>query len=158
MPLSRCVVQDCDNETDLDAVISIHLSPLSDHGRLQWKKFLGMHRKHFNPLGQFGICSLHFTKNCFTRTLYIPGTSRRFKPGAIPTTWKEKATSPVSSRSRRRVSMNSNFCHLQSQTCQCRTDYKKNFLILYCQQTVFLCLFVCLFFFNSKSAYFTLIG
>ena len=79
MPPSRCVLQDCDNKTDLDAGISIHLSPLSNRGRLQWKKLVDMHRKNFYPRGQFGICSMHFTKNCFTRTLHIPGTSRRLK-------------------------------------------------------------------------------
>ncbi|XP_068715591.1 uncharacterized protein [Montipora foliosa] len=104
MPPSRCVVQVCDNETDLDAGISIDLSPLSDRGRLRWKKFVDMHRKIFGPRGQFGICSLHFTKNCFTRTVHIPWTLRGLKPGASPTIWKQKATSPVSSRSRRRAS------------------------------------------------------
>ena len=88
-----------DNETDLDAGISIHNSPLSVSGRLKCKKFVDMHRKNFNPKGQFGICSIHFTNDCFTRAIHIKGTSRRLKAGAIHTIWKPKTTVSVSERS-----------------------------------------------------------
>ena len=71
MPPWRSCVQDCDNETDLDACISIHNSPLRVCGRLKWKKFVDMHRKNFNPKSQFGICSIHFTNDCFTRAMHI---------------------------------------------------------------------------------------
>ena len=119
MPPWRCCVQDCDNETDLDAGISINNSPLSVSGRLKWKKFVDMHRKNFDPKGQFGICSIHFTNDCFTRAIHIKGTSRRLKGGAIPTIWKPKTTVSVSERSHQRVSDHeSHICHSHLLTCQ----------------------------------------
>ena len=55
------------------------------------------------PKGSFGVCSLHFTSDCFTRAVHIKGTERRLKAGSVPTIWKEASVS-LSERSRRRVS------------------------------------------------------
>ena len=103
MPPRRCVVQDCDQTADLELGISMHGSPPSGSGLAKWKKFVLTHRKNFSPKGQFGVCSLHFTRDCFTRAVHVKGTERRIKRGSVPTIWKSKSVSS-SNRSRRQVS------------------------------------------------------
>ena len=102
MPPRRCVVQDCDRVSNKELGISIHESPRSFKERVKWKRFVLQHRKNFNPKGSFGVCSLHFTSDCFTRAVHIKGTERRVKAGSVPTIWKEASVS-LSERSRRTV-------------------------------------------------------
>ena len=104
MPPRRCVVQDCSRVSDKQLGISMHTSPSSGNIRAKWKRFVCQHRKNFNPTGTFGICSLHFEANCFTRTVHVKGTERRIKPGSVPTIWKVTEGS-MSERSQRRVSV-----------------------------------------------------
>ena len=103
MPPRRCVVQDCSRVSDKELGISMHTSPASGSIRTKWKKFVSQHRRNFNPTGTFGICSLHFETDCFTRAVHVKGTERRIKPGSVPTIWKVTA-GVISDRSRRRVS------------------------------------------------------
>lgn len=103
MPPRRCVVQDCDRVSNKELGISMHVSPRTFTERVKWKRFVLQHRKNFNPKGSFGVCSLHFTSDCFTRAVHIKGTERRVKAGSVPTIWKEASVS-LSERSRRRVS------------------------------------------------------
>lgn len=99
----RCVVQDCNRVADNELGISMHSSPTNGSVRMQWKRFVCQHRKNFNPKGSFGICSVHFTNDCFIRAVHIKGTERRIKPGSLPTVWKNVSVS-LSERSRRMVS------------------------------------------------------
>jgi len=103
MPPRRCVVQDCDRVSNKELGISMHVSPRTFTERVKWKRFVLQHRKNFNPKGSFGVCSLHFTSDCFTRAVHVKGTERRLKAGSVPTIWKEASVS-LSERSRRRVS------------------------------------------------------
>ena len=103
MPPRRCVVQDCSRVSDKGWGISMHTSPSSSNIRTKWKRFVSQHRKNFNPTGTFGICSLHFETDCFTRAVHVKRTERRIKPGSVPTIWKVTSGS-ISERSRRRVS------------------------------------------------------
>ena len=103
MPPRRCVVQDCDRVADKQLGISVHTSPGTGTERAMWKRFVSQHRKHFKPDGTFGICSLHFTDDCFTRSVHIKRTERRLKPGSVPSIWKKGSVS-LSERTRRRVS------------------------------------------------------
>ena len=105
MPGWQCVVQDCDQAKDEEAGISIHNSPYSGSVRTKWRRFVELHRKNWNPgpVGKFAVCSDHFETSCFTRAFPMKGVSRRLKPGSVPTIWKKTAT-PLSERSRRRVS------------------------------------------------------
>lgn len=103
MPPRRCVVQDCDRISNKELGISMHVSPRTFTERAKWKRFVLQHRKNFNPKGSFGVCSLHFTSDCFTRAVHVKGTERPLKVGSVPTIWKEASVS-LSERSRRRVS------------------------------------------------------
>ena len=69
----QCVVQDCDCTctSDPEVEISMHTSPLEDAVLSKWKRFVFQHRKNFKPISQFGVCSLHFTKDCFTCAVRI---------------------------------------------------------------------------------------
>ncbi|PFX13505.1 uncharacterized protein LOC111345958 isoform X1 [Stylophora pistillata] len=102
MPPSRCVVQDCDRVADKQLGISVHTSPGTGTERAMWKRFVSQHRKHFKPNGTFGICSLQFTDDCFTRSVQIKGTERRLKPGSVPSIWK-KGSVFLSERTRHRL-------------------------------------------------------
>lgn len=103
MPPRRCVVQDCGRVSDKELGISMHTSPSSGNIRTKWKRFVCQRRKNFNPTDTFGICSLHFKTDCFTRAVHLKGTERRIKPGSVRTIWKVTSDS-ISERSRRRVS------------------------------------------------------
>ena len=103
MPPRRCLVQHCDRVADKELGISIHTSPGTSSEYATWKRFVSQHRKHFHPKGLFGICSLHFTSDSFTRSVNVKGSERRLKPGSVPTIWKKDSVS-LSKRSRRRVS------------------------------------------------------
>ena len=103
MPPRRCVVQYCSRVSDKELAIAVHTSPSSGNNRAKWRRFVSQHRKNFNPTGTFGICSLHFKTDCFTRAVHVKGTEKRLKPGSVPTIWKETPGS-ISERSRRRVS------------------------------------------------------
>ena len=80
MPPRRCVVQDCERIADLELGISMHGSPPSGSVLTKWKKFVLTHRKTFSLTGQFGVCSLHFTRDCFTRAVHVEGTLRAAVP------------------------------------------------------------------------------
>ena len=103
MPPRRCVVQDCSRVSDKELGISMHTSRSSSNIRTKWKRNVSQHRKNFNPTGTFGICSLHFETDCFTRAVHVKVTEIRIKPGSVPTIWKVTSGS-ISERSRRRVS------------------------------------------------------
>jgi len=44
-----------------------------------------LHRKNFNPKGQFMVCLEHFNKDCFKRLFHMEGNAKRLEPGSIPT-------------------------------------------------------------------------
>ena len=67
----QCVVQDCDRISDPEVEISMHTSPLEGTVLSKWKRIVFQLRKNFKPIGQFGVCSLHFTKDCFTCAVRI---------------------------------------------------------------------------------------
>ena len=67
----QCVVQDCDRISDPEVEISMHTSPLEGAVLSKWKRIVFQLRKNFKPIGQFGVCSLHFTKDCFTCAVRI---------------------------------------------------------------------------------------
>lgn len=102
MPPRRCVVQDCNRVADKQLGISVHTSPGTGTEHAMWKRFVSQHRKHFKPNGTFGICSLHFTDDCFTRSIHIKGTERQLKPGSVPSIWKKGSVS-LSERTHRRI-------------------------------------------------------
>ena len=106
MPACRCVVQDCSNKSDPQTGISLY-TPKSNYELAKWKSFVRTHSSNFNPKGLFKICSVHFSSDCFERTVHIGGAPRRLITGSIPTIWKasvKSTTSAISPRSRRRVS------------------------------------------------------
>ena len=100
----RCAVYGCSNVFDPETGISVHKSPRNTSDLNKWKRFVRLHRANFNPSVRFGICSTHFTKDCFSRTLYVKGHQRRLRKGSIPTIWGyENQATVVSERSRRQV-------------------------------------------------------
>ena len=108
MPSCRCIVQDCSKKANPRIGISSH-SPKSNYELAKWKSFVRAHSSNFNPNGIFKIYSVHFSSDCFERTVHKEGAPRRLITGSIPTIciWKpsvESTTSAISARSRRRVS------------------------------------------------------
>ena len=103
MPGRRCVVQDCGNVKNDELGISMHNSPASGSVRLKRKSFVSMHRRNFNPVGKFAVCSEHFTRDCFTLAFPMKGMKRNVKKGTFPTILK-KSSETLSKRSRRSVS------------------------------------------------------
>ena len=103
MPPRRYVVQDCYQTADLELGISMYGSPPSGSGLAKWKNFVLTHQKNFSRKGQFGVCSLHFKRDCCTRAVHVKGTVRTIKRGSVPTIWKSKSVSS-SNGSRRHVS------------------------------------------------------
>lgn len=106
----RCVVYGCDNVTNTDEGVSIHISPAKKSESDKWKRFVRLHRANFQPKGQFGVCSKHFSQDCFSRAVHIKRHQRRLKKGAIPSIWwheesPEIIVETVSDRSRRKVSV-----------------------------------------------------
>ncbi|CAH3186402.1 unnamed protein product, partial [Porites evermanni] len=85
MPCSRCVVQDCGNVKNDKLGI--------------WAAFVSIHRKDFNPVGKFSVCSEHFTRDCFTLAFPMKGMKRNLKKGRFPNIWK-KSSETLSKRSR----------------------------------------------------------
>ena len=66
-----------------------------------------VHRKDFNTRERFGICSDHFSEDCFARSLHVKGSLRRLQQGSLPSIWKKENTTTevsASARSRRQVS------------------------------------------------------
>ena len=88
MPPRGCVVQYCSRVSDKELGISMNTSPSSCNILTKWKRFVSQHRKNFNPTGPFGICSLHFETDGFTRAVHVKATERRIKPGSVPIIWK----------------------------------------------------------------------
>jgi len=102
----RCAVYGCSNVRDPGTGISVHKSPRNKSDLDKWKRFVRLHRANFNPGAKFGICSKHFTQNCFVRTHHVEGHQRRLIKGSIPTIWgfeEQPNEATVSERSRRRV-------------------------------------------------------
>ena len=64
---------------------------------------MSIHRKDFNPVGKFAVCSEHFTRDCFTLAFPMKGMKRNLKKGTFPTIWK-KSSQTLLKRSRRSVS------------------------------------------------------
>ena len=87
MPPRRYVVQYCSRVSDKELGISMNTSPSSGNILTKWKRFVSQHRKNFNPTGPFGICSLNFETDGFTR-VHVKTTERGIKPGSVPTIWK----------------------------------------------------------------------
>ena len=109
MPSTRCVVQDCSNESDATAGISLHISPKNKTTRANWVRFVRTKRANFIPLDEtrFMVCSEHFSADSFERAYHIKGVSRRLKLGAVPTVWKGKSKlteDEFTPRQRRKVS------------------------------------------------------
>ena len=102
MPPRRCVVKNCSRVSDKELGISMHISTSSGNIRTKKKRFVSQRRKDFKPSGRFGICSLHFETDCFTRAVHVKGTEERIKPASVPTIWKVTSGSK-SERSQRRV-------------------------------------------------------
>ena len=106
MPACRCVVKDCSNKSNPRIGISLH-TPKSNYELAKWKSFVRTHSSNFNPKGLFKICSVHFSSDCFERTVHIEGAPRRLIARSIPTIWKPSAegtSNAISARSRSRVS------------------------------------------------------
>lgn len=100
MPGRRCVVQGCSNTPNLEAGISVHISPKNKSARDKWARFVRTHRANFNPQGRFMVCSEHFGEDCFERSLHFEGSQRTLRPGSVPTIWiKQSSQEPSSSRS-----------------------------------------------------------
>ena len=89
MPGRRCV--NCGNVKNDELGISIHNSPASGSVRLKWKNFVYMHRKNFNPVENFAVCSEHFTRDCFTLAFPMKVMKRNVKKGTFPTIWKKSS-------------------------------------------------------------------
>ena len=110
MPSTRCVVQDCSNESDATAGISLHISPTNKTARANWVRFVRTKRANFNPPDEtrFMVCSEHFSADSFQRVYHIQGVSHRLNLGAIPTVWKPISNfseDEFSPRQRRKVSI-----------------------------------------------------
>ena len=109
MPSTRCVVQDCSNESDANAGISLHISPTNKQTRASWVRFVRTKRANFNPPNEtrFMACSEHFTADCFQRAYHTKGDTCRLNLGAARTVWKAKSKlfeDECSPRQRRNVS------------------------------------------------------
>lgn len=101
---SRCIVAGCSFKADKNIGISIHISPREKISYDKWAKFVSSRRAYWKPEGKlFGICSNHFKKECFQRTVHIPGQLRKLKKGSVPTIWKEEEEN-MTNRGRRQVS------------------------------------------------------
>lgn len=101
---SRCIVFGCSNYADLDAGISVHISPPETPILNQWKRFVRSHRGNFHPQGKFGIYSKHFANDCFVRAVHIKGQQRRLVKGAVPTIWGYEETQEENATNNTRVS------------------------------------------------------
>ena len=80
MPGRRCVVQDCGNIKNDELGISIHNSPASGSVMLKWKSFVSMHRKNFNPVGQFAVSLNSAILDCARTILFCLDMTCRLKP------------------------------------------------------------------------------
>ena len=102
----QCVVQDCDRISDPEVEISMHTSPLEGTVLSKWKRFVFQLCKNFKPNGQFGVCSLHFTRTVlhvqFVFVLKKP-EDNYVKTGSVATVWKRESFS-ISGRSYQQVS------------------------------------------------------
>lgn len=106
MPSARCVVIGCNNFSDKEKGISLHLSPKNKGDSDKWKRFVRTKRlnENFKPTGRFVVCSAHFENDCFTRSVHIPGMERHLRPRSIPTIFN-KESEKTSNRERRMVSI-----------------------------------------------------
>ena len=86
-------MQDCSNESDASAGISLHISPTNKQTRASWVRFVRTKRVNFNPPDKtrFMLCSEHFTTDCFQCAYHTKGDTRRLNLGAVPTVWKVKS-------------------------------------------------------------------
>ena len=108
MPSTRCVVQDCSNESNAATGIALHISPTDKIKRASWVRFVRTKRANFNPPDgtRFMVCSEHFSPDNFQRPFHTKGLSRRLEKEAIPTVWNIKSKlvqEDISSRERRKV-------------------------------------------------------
>ena len=58
-------------------------SPDSGSVRLKWKRFVSIHRKDFNRVGKFAVCSEHFTRDCFTLCFSDERHEKEFEEGDV---------------------------------------------------------------------------
>ena len=108
MPSTRCVVQDCSNESNATEGISLHISPINKSTRASWVRFVRTKRANFNPPDgtRFMVCSEHFSTDSFQRAYHTKGVSRRLELGVVPTVWKavsKFSEEEFSPRQRRKV-------------------------------------------------------
>ena len=134
----RCVVQGCSNTLDHESGISVHVRLINKGDRDKWVRFVRTHRVNFSPSGRFMICSKHFDKDCFERSLYMEGWQRTLRPGSVPTIWTNQTfQEPPSSRSvrkRKKVST----CSLLFTSCNCKyIPYYANLMNSATDQTLY---------------------
>ena len=87
MPSMLCVVQECSNESDAAAGISLHISPRNKTTIANWVRFVRIKCMNFISLDEtrFMVCSEHFSADSFERAYHIKGVLYHLKLGAVPT-------------------------------------------------------------------------
>lgn len=103
---THCVVIGCNKKADKKKGVSIHRCPLDKKYRDKWKRFLRVHGQEYKPKDneQFGICSVHFKNEWFSRAFHVEGYRRTLKEGAFPSIWDPTSQNEnISQRSRRQV-------------------------------------------------------
>ena len=133
----RSVVDDYGKESIDESEIPIHSSPTSEYVYFKRKRFVCVHRKDFNPVGQPADCSVHFTAECFTQAFYEKGTRKYLKPGTVPTI--RKKTSEIISKRDHRMVGEYLFAVCANITCAVRYTFrhipKRYFVRLSCAYT-----------------------
>ena len=94
-----CIRDSCGNVKNDELGISIHNSPDLGSVRLTWKRFVSIHRKDFNPVGKFAVCSEQFTRDCFTLAFPMRDMKRNLKKGTFPTIWKKSSQNTIKAES-----------------------------------------------------------
>ena len=61
------------NNTSLTEGISMHSFPCDDTVKRKWTQFVRKHRPGFKPSEWSVLCSVHFSKDCFTRRTDLLG-------------------------------------------------------------------------------------
>ena len=118
---ARCILPTCSNTPDKEKCMALHPVPFfnderpeAKRRRKRWIDFIHSTRAdHWEVSEHSTVCSAHFTRDCFTRKILIPGTAPRLITddiGVVPyptilrvTTADEKHLT-MSERTRRRVS------------------------------------------------------
>ncbi len=119
---ARCILPTCNNNPDKERGIALHPIPFFDDDRPEakrrrkkWIKFIKSKRgDRWQPTKHAVVCSRHFTKDCFTRQIFVPGRTPRLvtdEIGVVPfpkilefETGREENEN-MSERTRRKVSL-----------------------------------------------------